>query len=41
MTPAPPDLTADRYPRDYQPNRAQVNLAEENVLHSHVGAKIL
>ena len=41
MIPAQTDPTAHRDPRDYRANRAQVNQAEGNVLHSHVGAKIL
>ena len=40
MNPARPDLTANRDPRDYQPNRAQVNQPEEIVLSSLLGAKI-
>ena len=41
MSPTRPDHTANRDPRDYRANRAQVNQPEEIVLHSHVGAKIL
>ena len=41
MNPAQFNPTVNQNPRDYQPNRAQENLAEEIVLHSHVGAKIL
>ena len=39
MIPARPALTTDRDPRDYHPNRSQVNQSEENVLHPHLGAK--
>src|SRR4051794_2441014 len=40
MIPARPDPTADRDPRDYHPNSAQVNQAEEFVLVSLLGAII-